>query len=79
MTVKEIKDILKKIQDPHIGKDIISAKMVKNIKIKGKKVTMTLVMPAMGCAGCGMVFGMIEEIKSELKKKGYEAEVEIGF
>ncbi|MBU3896456.1 MAG: iron-sulfur cluster assembly protein [Nanoarchaeota archaeon] len=75
---KAITDVLKKIKDPHIGKDIVSAKMVKNIKVVGKKVTLTLVMPDIGCAGCGMVFGMINEIKSGLKKKGYKAEIEVG-
>ena len=75
---KEITDALKKIVDPHMGKDLISAKMVKNIKVKGKKVTLTFIPPAMGCEGCGLIFGMIEEIKSELKKKGYEADIEIG-
>lgn len=76
---KKITNILKKIKDPHIGKNIVSAKMVKNIKVKGKKVTLTFIPPATGCAACGMIFQIVEEIKSELKKKGYEAEVEIGF
>lgn len=76
---KEVMDVLKKIEDPHIGKNIVDAKMVKNIKVKGKKVSLKLIPPALGCAACGMIHGMIDEITKGLKKKGYEADIEIGF
>ena len=76
---KEVMNILKKIEDPHIGKNIVEAEMVKDIKVKGKKVSLKIVPPDMGCAGCGVMHGMIEEIKTELNKKGYEVEIEVGF
>jgi len=76
---KEVMDALKKIEDPHIGKNIVDAKMVKNIKVNGKKVSLKFVPPGMGCEACGMIHGMIAEITEVLKKKGYEVEIEVGF
>ncbi|MBU3905137.1 MAG: iron-sulfur cluster assembly protein [Nanoarchaeota archaeon] len=76
---KEVMDVLKKIEDPHIGKNIVEAKIAKNIKVVGKKVTLTLVPPEAGCAGCGVIHGMIDEITTELDKKGYTVEIEVGF
>lgn len=72
-------DALKKIEDPHIGQNIIDAKMIKNIKVKGKKVSMKFIPPAMGCQACGIISMMLDEITKELNKKGYEVEIEVGF
>lgn len=75
---KEVMDVLRKIEDPHIGNNIVDAKMVKNIRVKGKKVSLKFVPPAMGCAACGMIHGMIHEITIKLEKKGYEVDIEVG-
>ena len=72
-------DVLEKIEDPHIGKNIVEAEIAKNIKVEGKKVSIKLVPPAAGCAACGVIHSMIEEIKTELDKIGYEVEIEVGF
>ena len=76
---KEVMDVLKKIEDPHIGKNIVDAKMVKNIKVKGKKVSLKFIPPAMGCQACGIISVMLDEITQKLGKKGYEVEIEVGF
>lgn len=76
---KEVMDILKKIEDPHIGKNIVDAGMIKDIKIKGKKVSMKFVPPSVGCEACGIIHHMIGQITKELNEKGYEVEIEVGF
>ncbi len=74
---KEVMNVLEKIEDPHIGKNIVEAKIAKDIKVEGKTVSLKLVSPDIGCAGCGVIHGMINEIKTELDKLGYEAEIEV--
>lgn len=76
---EEVMNVLKRIEDPHIGKNIVEAEIAKDIKVEGKKVSLKLVPPDVGCAGCGVIQGMIEEIKTELDKIGYEVEIEVGF
>jgi len=76
---KEVMDVLKKIEDPHIGKNIVEAKMVKDIKVKGKKVSMKFIPPGMGCEACGIIQLIVDEIKTELEKKGYEVEITVSF
>ena len=75
----EVMDVLKKIEDPHIGKNIVEAEIARDIKVDGKKVSIKLVPPAAGCAACGVIHGMIDEITTELNKKGYEVDIEVGF
>ena len=72
-------DVLRKIEDPHIGKNIVDAKIAKDVKVVGKKVSLKLALPDTGCAGCGIIHGMIAEITEALKKKGYTTEIEVGF
>jgi len=76
---EKIKEALSKVKDPHTDDSIYEMGMLKNIKVEDKKVSMTLVPPGIGCAFCGMVSQMVEDVKKELKEIGYEAEVKIGF
>ncbi len=79
MSKEEVKKILSKIRDPETGDSIVK-NMVKGLKVKGKKVSLSLVPPMPGCAGCGVIALMLSEIEEKLKEKGYESEVEIkGF
>lgn len=76
---EKILKALKPLKDPETGESLLDSGMLKDIKVSGKKVTMKLVPPGIGCIYCGMFGIMSEDIKSALKKIGYEAEVEIAF
>lgn len=78
-TPKKVMDALKKVNDPETGQSLLDSGMLQNIKVSGKKVSMKLVPPSLGCAACGMINQMVNDIKSSMKKQGYEAEVEVGF
>ncbi len=70
---------LKKVNDPETNQPLLDSGMLKNIKVNGKKISMKLVPLNFGCAFCGMIGVMTEDVKTAMKKIGYEAEVEIGF
>lgn len=70
---------LKKLKDPETNQSLLESGMLKDIKVNGRKISMKLVPPNVGCAFCGLIGTMTEDIKSAMKKIGYEAEVEIGF
>ncbi len=50
ITREQIEDVLSKIQDPHLQQDLVTAKMVRDIKIDGDQVQLQLEMgyPAKG-------------------------------
>jgi len=77
--MENVKKILSEIVDPETGEPV-TKKMIKDLKVDGKKVLIKLVPPMVGCAGCGIIALIVSEIKDKLKEKGYEAEVTLeGF
>ncbi len=79
MSEEKVRKILSEVKDPETG-DPVTKSMVKDLKIDGKKVALSLVPPMIGCAGCGLIAMMVSEIEEKLKKKGYEVEVTVkGF
>ncbi|RLJ04111.1 MAG: hypothetical protein DRP08_02445 [Candidatus Aenigmatarchaeota archaeon] len=72
---EEIKKILKDIKDPHTGKDIIDSKIIRDIKLNGKNVSISITPPYSGCAGCVFIQGIYMEIYEKLKKKGFEVSI----
>ncbi len=70
---------LKEVKDPHTGESLMDAGMIKDVVVSGKKISLKLVPPNLGCAGCGMTMQMRREIEENLKKAGYEAEIELSF
>jgi len=45
----QILEVLKTVQDPELGRDIVSLGMVNNLKVDGSKVTVTLVLTTPAC------------------------------
>ncbi len=76
---ESVMKVLKSVKDPHTGEFIYGAGMLADIKVSGKKVKMKLVAPGLGCECCGMIGTMTNELCEELKKIGYEADIEVGF
>ena len=48
-TKEQILDALKYVDDPDLKKDLVTLKMIENIKIEGKKVTFDLVLTTPAC------------------------------
>jgi ATP-binding protein involved in chromosome partitioning len=48
-TKEQILDALKHVDDPDLKKDLVTLKMIENIKIEGKKVTFDLVLTTPAC------------------------------
>ncbi len=74
---EDVISVLKEIKDPETGGPVID--MVKDLRVEGKKVSMKFVPPFIGCAFCGLIGSMMDEIREALEKKGYEVEIELGF
>ena len=49
MTAEDIVKALKNVQEPDLGKDLITLDMVKNIKVDGKNVSFTVVLTTPAC------------------------------
>lgn len=77
--LEKVKKILSEVQDPETGEPITKS-MVKGLAVKGKTVSLSLVPPMPGCAGCGLIAMMMSEVEEKLKEKGYKTEINIkGF
>jgi len=60
---------------PEIEASLVDLGMIKDIKVKGKKVILTLLLPFLGVPIEGM---LIDRIRKTLKVKGLEAEIKEG-
>ncbi|RMF54909.1 DUF59 domain-containing protein [Candidatus Woesearchaeota archaeon] len=73
---KPIIEVMKKIVDPEIGVDIWTLGLIYDLKVKGKKVNIYMTFTSPMCP-YGQI--LIDNLTEELKKKGFEAEIEIVF
>ena len=49
MTVENVLDALKNVQEPDLGKDLVTLNMVKDIKINGNDVSFTVILTTPAC------------------------------
>jgi ATP-binding protein involved in chromosome partitioning len=49
VTEKQVLDVLSKVQDPELRRDVVSLGMIKNLKIEGGHVSLTLVLTTPAC------------------------------
>jgi ATP-binding protein involved in chromosome partitioning len=63
ITREQVEDVLSKVQDPHLQQDLVTAKMVRDIRIDGGQVQLQL---EMGYPANGYHENMTDIIKSEL-------------
>ena len=72
MNKKELNKILEKVMHPEINASLIGLGMIKDIKVEGKKVNLTLSLPFLGVPIEGM---LIDSIKKVLKENGLDVEI----
>ena len=62
----KIMDALRKVQEPELGKDIVTLNMVKNVAVSGSRVSLTFVLTTPACPIGPQVTEQIEEFVSEV-------------
>src|SRR6185436_17426110 len=77
MTNEEILKALSNVQEPDLGKDLVTLNMVKDIAIEGKKVSFTVVLTTPACPLKDMIKNAcINAVKILIDK---EAQVTVNF
>src|SRR5215510_11181131 len=77
MTVEKVVDALKNVQEPDLGKDIVTLNMVKDVVIDGNHVSFTVVLTTPACPMKDMIGNAcVNAIKLLVNK---EANVKVNF
>jgi len=77
MTQEKILDALRNVQEPDLGKDIVTLNMVKDISISGNTVSFTVVLTTPACPMKDMIRNACQNAVKLLVNK--EAEVNVNF
>lgn len=72
MNEKEVKETLKQVKHPEIDATLIELGMIKNIKLQGNKVSLTMTFPFPGVPIKNM---LINSVKEPLEKLGLQVEI----
>lgn len=67
LTKEQVEAVLKEIQDPYIGKDLIAANTVKNIEVDGNKVNVSI---TLGYPAKGIVANLSKQVEDKLVAAG---------
>ena len=65
-TEADIINALKTVMDPELGRSVVDLQMVRDIKIEGGKVSLTLALTVLSCP-----------LKDSLQKSAYEAVIKV--
>jgi ATP-binding protein involved in chromosome partitioning len=77
LTKEQVEAVLKQIEDPYIGKDLVASNTIKNIDIDAGKVNVTV---KLGYPAKGIVDELAKEIEYELVSEGAEsANADVGW
>jgi ATP-binding protein involved in chromosome partitioning len=71
-----IREALRDVRDPEIGRDLISLNMIRNVEIEGSSVTVGI---ALTTAGCPMKHRITTDVEDRLKEIHGIAQVEVDF
>ncbi len=75
ITEKDIMEVLKTVKDPELGRSLVDLGMIRDVKIEGDKVKVTV---ALTIAGCPMKKRIAEDVENTIKTLGVrEVEVEL--
>ncbi|MEW6636456.1 MAG: P-loop NTPase, partial [Actinomycetota bacterium] len=72
----EIREALRDVRDPEIGRDLVSLNMVRGIRIEGTKVTVGV---ALTTAGCPLKHRITQDVRDRLMMIEGVREVEVDF
>lgn len=76
ITEQDVLKALSHVQDPELGKDLVSLGMVRDIRIEGETVSFSLVLTI---ATCPMRFHMAEDARNQLKQLAGVQTVQVNF
>jgi Mrp family chromosome partitioning ATPase len=76
ITEQQVLDVLSKVQDPELGRDLVSLKMVRDVQILDGQIAFTLVLTI---ASCPMRFHMAEDARYQLLQIPGATDVQINF
>ncbi|MBI3591206.1 MAG: Mrp/NBP35 family ATP-binding protein [Candidatus Melainabacteria bacterium] len=71
MNTEKVKQALSKVNDPELGKDLITLNMVHDIKIDGDKLSLTVMLTTPACPLKGVIE---DECKKALSEVGFKSE-----
>ncbi len=77
LTKEQVEAVLKEIQDPYIGKDLVASGTVKNIEVDGGNVTVSIIL---GYPAKGIVAELTKQVEEKLVAAGVgKASVDVGW
>jgi len=74
VTTEEVLEVLRRVMDPELGLDIVTLQMVKEVKLEGEKVRVTI---ALTSKTCPLAEKIRKDAEDELIKEGINATVEL--
>ena len=77
-TKEEVFEVLRQVEDPELGMDIVDLGLVYDVEVEGPKVKITYSLTSMGCPAGPLIAGDIERTAREVE--GVEdVEMELTF
>jgi len=74
--IKDIQELLRNVQDPELGIDIVSLGFIKKVEVLKTKIKISMVLTFFGCPFISIMVSDIEKI-IENKYSNYTVEVKI--
>ena len=71
MNIEQVKQALSKVNDPELQRDLVSLDMVKDIKIDGDKLSLTVMLTT---PACPLKTVIEDDCKNALVQIGFKAE-----
>ncbi|OAG27270.1 Mrp/NBP35 family ATP-binding protein [Thermodesulfatator autotrophicus] len=65
-TREEVMEVLKKVKDPELGRSLVDLGMIRDVKIDGDKVKVTVALTIAGCPMKGRIAGDVKKAVSEI-------------
>lgn len=72
MNEEKVKKVIEKVMHPEINASLVALGMIKDVKVEGNSVSMTMLFPFQGVPIKSM---LIESVKEPLEKLGLEVEI----
>jgi ATP-binding protein involved in chromosome partitioning len=77
LTKEQVEAVLKEIQDPYVGKDLVASSTVKNIEVDGDQVAVTI---KLGYPAKGIVADLAKQVEEKLVAAGAgKVDVDVGW